>query len=39
MLTLLWANMIDCELVMYFVTDLAIYIVMSSFKEKEKEAY
>lgn len=32
--------MIDYELVMYiFVTDLTIYLVNSTFKEKEKEAY
>lgn len=32
--------MIDLELVMYiFVTDLATYLVNSTFKEKEKEAY
>lgn len=40
MVILLWANTIDRELVMYtFVTDLAIYLVTSSFKEKDKEAY
>lgn len=32
--------MIDDELIIYiFVTDLAIYLVNSTFKEKEKEAY
>lgn len=40
MVILLRANTIDHELVMYtFVTDLAIYLVTSSFKEKDKEAY